>query len=132
MVIFPSANAWSERPCCFNSVRVARENSMVGNFCTSNQSSPCMCSCKTELSTRKLEASKKIVPLVSAGFSGSKETLPETPPADPLIDSRSASSWKITVFTPLGSLKSKAFAPPKRSTGKKKKKNLKCFISLFH
>jgi len=69
-----------------------------------------------------------IDPLVKPGFSGSKEMFPEIPPAEPLIDSSNASNWKIIVFTPFGSLKSKVLLEPNASTGRKDEIKSNIFI----
>ena len=59
------------------------------------------------LVTVRLLASMTILPVVASGAAGSKETVPVTPLAFPEMGSRSESRWNWTLFTPLGSLKSK-------------------------
>src|SRR5262249_701146 len=78
-----------------------------GNLATSSHLSLWRWPCMVEFGTCNDLASTTIFPFKEEGSAGSKSTLPETPVAVPLMDSSGASVRKMTLLTPLGSLKSK-------------------------
>lgn len=65
-----------------------------------------MCSCILSLVTVSESVASTIEPVVASGAAGSKLTVPVTPLPAPVIDSSGASSRKVMLLTPLGSLKS--------------------------
>ena len=79
---------------------------IVGWLDASSHPLPSMCSCSLLLVAVREAVSIVMVPETALGFVESKDTMPLTPFALPLIDSRGASRRKETLLTPFGSSKS--------------------------
>ena len=103
---FPSTVAVAVSPVILKSDRLLTVNLISGWVVESIQSLPCMCSFMAAFSTCSDGAAMVMTPLVASGFSRSMVRVPETPLAEPVMVSSTASSLKVALFTPLGSLKS--------------------------
>src|ERR1043166_939748 len=102
-----------------------------GYFATLSHLSLCKCSFCMGLPRWSELAATTILPLSAAGLAGSNVTDPEMAVAVPLIDSNGASVLKMTLLTPLGSLKSKVNGAPEQTVATHAptmKRNDLCFI----
>src|ERR1035437_8261727 len=102
----PVASAVMASPLVFTFLSSLASNTISGYLAASSHLSLSMCCCCMELPTCNEAVATTILPLVAAGFAGSKVTVPEMPVALPLSASSGASSLNVALFTPLGSLKS--------------------------